>query len=78
LLGEKVIVCKFDSALYITHRLACIADVMKEYAWKVPEEMFDEWRRVARSENVDEIEAFIGKLERILGITILTLPRVDP
>jgi S-adenosylmethionine/arginine decarboxylase-like enzyme len=80
LLEGKVIVCRFDPALYITHRKACIANVMKMVFEKVePEiydELYDEWRKLG--ENIDELERFITKLERILGITILTLPRVDP
>jgi hypothetical protein len=81
LLEGKVIICRFDPALYITHRKACIANVMKEYVFgkvepEVYDELYDEWRKLG--ENIDELEMFITKLERILGVTILTLPRVDP
>jgi len=80
ILEGKVIICRFDPALYLSHRLQCIEEIIKEYSEKMTIELFDEWQRVARSEDVNEIEEFVTKLERIIGKTILTIPRIhaDP
>jgi hypothetical protein len=72
-----VIKCYFDPTWYITDRRRCVNRILEEFGDKVPDELRYEWYDMPNDAGVDEIETFISKLEKALGVTVLTIPETE-
>jgi len=76
--ATTTIACKFDPALFISHRRACLFNIIRLYHDKIPKEFYD-WLYSDEVDlwSVDGIETALSKLEKILGITIITQSETD-
>jgi hypothetical protein len=76
--GRVTIVCKFDPALYIEHRVACVRDIMFDNRDKIPDEVYEEiadnLRKAMYMGSLDYYYEAVSLLEKVLGITIIDVP----
>jgi hypothetical protein len=76
--ATTTIVCKFDPALFISHRRACLYEIIDTYRDRIPDDFID-WLYSGEVDlwTVDGIETALLKLEKIIGKTIITQPETD-
>jgi hypothetical protein len=78
----KTIICKFDAILYVSHRIACLEDIIYENIDKLSSEDFEYVvDNIVKFRNTADYSYFYNaklKLEELLGITILDVPKSEP
>ena len=74
----EAIICKYNPMLFISHRRACLYEIIDTYRDRIPDDFID-WLYSGEVDlwTVDGIETALLKLEKIIGKTIITQPETD-